>query len=64
MQSVMVVDEIASEREEFARALEAEGFDTVQTGLRGLSGSRDLGRFISGRVYSVGSNGYKSGRIE
>ncbi len=31
MQSVMVVDEIASDREELARALEAEGFDIVQT---------------------------------
>ncbi len=31
MPSVMIVDEIASSREELARALEAEGFDVVQS---------------------------------
>lgn len=30
MASVLIVNEIASEREELARALEAEGFDVVQ----------------------------------
>lgn len=31
MPSVMIVDEIASSREELARALEAEGFEVVQS---------------------------------
>lgn len=31
MNSVMIVDEIASDREDLARALEAEGFTVVQT---------------------------------
>ncbi len=31
MPSIMIVDEIATSREELARALEAEGFDVVQS---------------------------------
>ena len=31
MSAVLIVDEIQSEREEFARALEAEGFSVVQS---------------------------------
>jgi len=31
MNSVMIVDEIASDREELARALQAEGFEVVQS---------------------------------
>jgi DNA-binding NtrC family response regulator len=35
MSSVLVVNEISSEREEIARALEAEGFQVVQAGTAG-----------------------------
>lgn len=54
MPSVMIVDEIASSREELARALEAEGFQVVQSD-SAASAVRDLweGTFIVVFIASI-----------
>lgn len=54
MPSVMIVDEIASSREELARALQAEGFDVVQSDSAG-SAVREIweGSFIVVFIASI-----------
>ena len=54
MPSVMIVEEIASQRQELARALEAEGFEVVQTESAG-SAVREIweGSFIVVFIASI-----------